>query len=376
MKSIICAVWFGIASAAALAAPSIESVSGTIGSGNTVTIKGASLGNHPDYNSSSPYLCVSFENLDDGKMGDGWSGADIVSTSVNKPNSKHCTNAYGHRHSVNSPTKKLFYCHWLRLHPNTGVMKSPSQFKSMNIAYAGNTSKTYLSIACRDDGNHKWRTNTEDGQNARNPVVAKDVAPYGEWHRYSVWAVPPSAGNDLKFRVDTRILEDYGYANEQTFSSIHAISYMKGDWSKCPPYTDDHFVNYTQARVELCDSPVYGLAQVHAEIQLPKAWSASSISIDVNQGQFKDGDRAYLFVVDQNGHVSQGHEVTIGEGATPSIKPFAKSRTNGQMDEWTNGVFDILGRRVVGNGTPGRAVVIRNAVGKAAQILVLQGGAF
>jgi hypothetical protein len=48
------------------------------------------------------------------------------------------------------------------------------------------------------------------------------------------------------------------------------------------------------------------------EIQIPKAWSGSSITFTVNQGTFREGDLVYLFVVDQDGNTGNGFPITIG----------------------------------------------------------------
>lgn len=48
------------------------------------------------------------------------------------------------------------------------------------------------------------------------------------------------------------------------------------------------------------------------------SWSASSIQATVRTGSFSNGT-AYLFVVDSDGNVSSGYEVTVGSGSTPSL---------------------------------------------------------
>jgi len=51
---------------------------------------------------------------------------------------------------------------------------------------------------------------------------------------------------------------------------------------------------------------------------MPTTWSDSSIYITVNQGSFKNGDNAFLFVVDKDGNVSSGYPITIASNAPPS----------------------------------------------------------
>jgi len=76
--------------------------------------------------------------------------------------------------------------------------------------------------------------------------------------------------------------------------------------------TDDVYIADTRARVEIGDNPDWDSC-THREIQIPTAWSDSSITFEVNQGSFLDGEQVYLFVVDANGEASAGYPVTIGQ---------------------------------------------------------------
>jgi len=74
-------------------------------------------------------------------------------------------------------------------------------------------------------------------------------------------------------------------------------------------YFDDIYIDNTQARVMMCDSPTWA-ARTHCEIQLPIKWSSDSITFTVNTGSFSSGT-AYLFVVDENGATTDGYPVNI-----------------------------------------------------------------
>ena len=91
---------------------------------------------------------------------------------------------------------------------------------------------------------------------------------------------------------------------------------------------DDVYFDNTRARVEIGNVSSWE-ACTHREIQLPTAWSDNSITITVNQSSFKDGDTAYLFVVDADGNVSNGYPITIGGGGgEPQDNPPSVSITN------------------------------------------------
>jgi hypothetical protein len=85
-------------------------------------------------------------------------------------------------------------------------------------------------------------------------------------------------------------------------------------------YLDDIYVDTTWARVELGNATTYS-ASTHREIQIPKAWSGSSIQVGVNTGTFQQGATAYLYVTDAAGAVNaSGFPVTIGGGAPAAKK--------------------------------------------------------
>jgi len=118
------------------------------------------------------------------------------------------------------------------------------------------------------------------------------------------------------------------WANGKRYHSDHAADlYGKGGniyvfdagWTDAwwdpgytPPtvyiYYDDVYIDNTIARVVAGDSPEFDNC-THQEIQIPTAWSDSSITITVNRGSFADGEEVYLFVVDANGNVSNSHGI-------------------------------------------------------------------
>jgi len=86
---------------------------------------------------------------------------------------------------------------------------------------------------------------------------------------------------------------------------------------------DDIYVDYTYARVELGNASTWA-ACTRKEIQIPRQWSASQITIDVNQGSFSAGTQAYLYVVDANGSVNAtGYPIKIGSSSTTLAVPAA-----------------------------------------------------
>ncbi len=82
-------------------------------------------------------------------------------------------------------------------------------------------------------------------------------------------------------------------------------------------WADDVYFDITQARVEIGNNATFTSCSKR-EIQIPTSWASNgtAIGINVNQGAFAAGERAYLFVIDSKGAVSVGTPVTIGEGSS------------------------------------------------------------
>lgn len=65
-------------------------------------------------------------------------------------------------------------------------------------------------------------------------------------------------------------------------------------------YYSDVYIDDTRQRVEIGDNATYS-ACAHREIQLPTAWTDSSISFTLKQGSFSSISGLYLFVVNTSG---------------------------------------------------------------------------
>lgn len=83
-------------------------------------------------------------------------------------------------------------------------------------------------------------------------------------------------------------------------------------------WVDDFYLDNTRSRVEIGDNEDWASCTTR-EIQIPSAWSGTSITVTVNQGTFATNDTVYLFVVDSDGNPNtSGYPITIGGGDTNS----------------------------------------------------------
>ena len=86
-------------------------------------------------------------------------------------------------------------------------------------------------------------------------------------------------------------------------------------------YYDDIYIDNTWARVEIGDKATYD-ACTRREVQIPVAWSSTSVRVTVNQGSFENGEAAYLYVSDAAGNLNaQGTPVVFGGASLPPRAP-------------------------------------------------------
>jgi hypothetical protein len=75
-------------------------------------------------------------------------------------------------------------------------------------------------------------------------------------------------------------------------------------------YFADIYLDTSLARVVLGNAATLDACTLR-EVQIPTAWSESSISIVANLGAMSSGQTAYLFVVDSDGIASEGFPIAL-----------------------------------------------------------------
>jgi len=153
----------------------------------------------------------------------------------------------------------------------------------------------------------------------------------GEWIRFDFWWVQSSPSTadgriqawvhrpDQATAVDLDI-NDTTYchrSDSDTWADIHLQRFadIKDDWNNPAQtyiYLDDVYLDNTPQRVEIGDNATWANC-THREIQIPSAWSDTSITVTLNQGSFSDFGNQYLYIIDSNGTVSSGYKI---EGVT------------------------------------------------------------
>jgi hypothetical protein len=246
------------------------------------------------------------------------------------PSSRSNWNSY-YSKTFAADNTKFVYITWWSYHTNVAV-GADNNWKPMR-AY-GNTG--LLPQFALTFQNSSWTTfgimNTSGSFTNMQELTWSTAWPNNRWVRVEFIGYLGTANNSdgyqryfLHTNPGTTAITDSGIANSgspnitnisQGFSVVIPEEYMKeGNGWEADVYTDDIYIDTTQARVEIGDKSTWS-ACTHREIQLPTAWSANSVTVTVNRGSFNSGETAYLYVVDADGNVNaQGYPIVIGGGA-------------------------------------------------------------
>jgi hypothetical protein len=149
------------------------------------------------------------------------------------------------------------------------------------------------------------------------------------WSRKEFWyRMGDDPGQRFKFWENAEQLKDYtspsAFPNgigaqwgDYGYPTYIALGFWIRYGSEGYVQMDDIYLSTTQARIELGDKSTFSSCTLR-EIQIPTAWSSSSITFTANQGSFKEGDTVYLYVVDADGNVNaNGYPIIIWGGPIP-----------------------------------------------------------
>jgi len=332
----------------AYAAPTISGVSGSIKHGGSISISGSDFGSHASYNNISgswkggKFINYRFKDFEDGltdsdgfyaqRGGGTWkaSTSELSVLSGGPKNSGRYLKRYyvtdepgGVSADVSGSGNQLYTTFKFYMPAGT---QSGKFFRFYASAPQNNV---YLSTGCT---NNMVRGYSECTAGSCSGIQTEwgtgpTLTP-GQWHRIEVWA--DASKNNFSVAVNgVAAWQKSNWLNSSLLLNGHTLDYpnMLDNSSRdaaCPATGyygfDDIFVDFTQARVEIGDAATW-TATRKKEVQIPSVWSASSITVQVNTGEFSPGQTAYLYVVDASGAVnSQGIPITIG-GSSVAPQP-------------------------------------------------------
>jgi len=331
----LCAIFvlvMAVASASS-AAPSISSVSGTVSHGGSITISGSAFG------SKSTAAPAFWDTIDNQSAYSGLSDGDDIPTSSGYPwgeNStygdkvEYCTSRtmrgqetahyhwYGKGYlgwprAVDSVKGNQFYVnYWWR---PTQAPDDPDGAKFLRIWDDSGGNGTRISFC---HGSIYWTTPTSG--------LTTSYGHWGgsvnQWNNMEVWVDADS--HVIKVWVNGDQIHNMSGFYKENNGIGFSLPRVGMDPRYGQYYTSMHndmadiYIDVSQAKVYIGNSTAYSSC-THRELQIPSAWSSSSITATVNQGSFSSGT-AYLYVVDSSGsYNSSGYQISLSGGTTYSL---------------------------------------------------------
>jgi hypothetical protein len=321
-----------------------------------VVISGSSFG------TKSPAAPLKWDNFESGTVGqkvvpnNGWTRedafdkVDVTYTNVNQRAGSTRSTYHDLTHSNPSfgmdpgagTWGELYVSYYNRHHITTmGTSSGPKNIKEFKIF--GNLHDILhpsfgLEIAEVDPGPSSY-FGGRFGQSDSLQGMAWGLAsfPNDQWIRREFWLrTGDSPGQRFKYWQDSQLYEYFQSPGNfpggmgatwgddgGLFRQIWFLEFIRGGSAGYSQF-DDVYIDTTQARVEIGNAATFNSC-THREIQIPTAWSGTSITVTANQGSFENGKTAYLYVIDADGNVNaQGYpimfgEAPIGDGTPPFV---------------------------------------------------------
>lgn len=338
----------------------VSSVSGSLVHGATVAISGAGFGTKP---TAAPLKYDDFQNLSIGQLlsANGWSmnGGQVMPDGSNGADQRPAASSALLRSGT--PFTRNAHSVWWRSNTSlAGINAGASNFALTGLAFTKAYIDGWMSFAVNADPQPqnikpiRLHSNSNYSANPAffGPTVNNSIGCqrdgvahsdddwtdgytgsgyhsgnwYGAW-RHIQWMIDAGSGNNapngscIMYVDGGRVYNHVNVptiGNGTTWSGIFVGNYVRDDdHGDTHAYWESVYVDTSWARVEISASATYN-AVSHREIQIPSAWSNSSITVRLNRGSFSSLQGLYLFVVDELGNVSPGH--LLG-GSSPPASP-------------------------------------------------------
>ena len=328
-----------VIAASAQAAPAVSGVSGTLSSGQTVTIAGSGFGTK---STVAPVLWDDFEKGNNGSLiqnnnaqigkWDSGAGSEVVTYSTTKSrtgtkSSYHdFINNYNASLAKNMAFSRLYMDFWVAV---DYVDRPARNFKPWRLYGADDSLQLSYVWLCdsqliqRDSAGWSqadWGGPTySKGKWMHMQLVYQESSPNGSdgTIRHAVDSV--TAGLNSGSILTRKQNASFGQIRIGHYWSREAVDACASNGG-ARVYVDDVYIDTSWARVELGNASTYS-ASTHREIQVPTAWSNGSVAVKFNPGTFTAGSTAYLYVTDSNNNTSPGIAVKIGGSAASAVTP-------------------------------------------------------
>jgi hypothetical protein len=355
-------IWSAVVAALAVAVvpigaagPGISSVSGLWVHGGTITIAGTGFGTKL---SAPPIVWDDASGTDVRVKWDGFwpSASQNVNFNlayrppirgINPPHNRtgrYLAGAHGEGSGYNAGYNVMVwknrtaifpgytYASWYQRSDDNWVFGGDNNYKCYDWSYGGepyamngsqnNWYAEYNGRPTSSSSSAQWHINDDGsslvaagrwGGNATNPMS-------GVWAKIEV-IVRWSTGSDGYVRIFDNGRQVMNYAGPTDTMSGTARNDAIGGYARMDNqpnnwrYFTDIYLDYGLARVILGNAATLAGSTIR-EMQIPSAWSDTSITVSANLGVLSAGQRVYLYVVDSSGAVNaQGYPVLVGSGA-------------------------------------------------------------
>ncbi len=370
--------------------PSINSLSGTVADGSTLTINGANFGTH------ALNLTTLNSNIEGGTVG------NVFSKPGNWTSSDDTSDMYAPRYNstyYHSGTKSLkmymrqnesenkydsfvlynvgsniveegLVSFWVRYNPiltdavaqwkiwrvHDGASSAEGVYTGSIVGYSHFALSYWMNWdnECQhlNTSRHGWRTN------ALNYFFGSDVDLHlcqDIWYHVKVYFRRSSAPNvadamhDGWFSDGTTIQPVTGtglksHESEWLAFRMFNFGYYFGDSDpkEAEIYYDDIYVQWgTRAHVEVCEASTYA-ASKHCETQIPSSWATDSVAVTEVQGSFVSLEGKYVYITNSSGDVNDnGYSITNNPNAAQ-----AETRSGSYSATGASGSYSTTGATI------------------------------
>lgn len=315
------------------AAPSISSTSGTITHGSSITITGSSFGSKGGSDANKPLLWADFESsINPTSLGviTSWDETENLSRQTSAP--QYGISAGNVIGTWDSGTGKRSFSFGVLRTMSTLYLSGKRRFTESGTSNQkffriwADTGSDTLNITVNGGMVYDEFCTTQSGrfQGVTLPANAWEMHEF-LWQQSTSNDVGKTSGNgyiefiqngnqaQLIDTLCTDIAANYGQGNKlRVFDNFTDSAALQPDGTNV--YMDDFYLDDTWARVIIGNASTLA-ASTTREVQIPSAWSSTSITATVNRGSFGPSASAYLYVVDSNNVVNTtGYAITFGSG--------------------------------------------------------------
>ena len=347
-----------------IAAPSISGISGTFTDGETITISGTGFGTKSTvmpiittYDHSTTGLNWSTTGVDDGAwtvQSDAYISSSANRTSV-APYIVVCPTGEAAPYEIlrwdgSGGEGSFFYVSfWYYITESdicvTTVSHNYKAWRWYTLAN-GNTDihgQYYTGGSCVDCGANEcgkvYRMSIDYGYgDAGDWTDGYSSVPSQQWNHFEFLLYHGSGDESTDGYIYSVLNGDLhvhwtGFGLGTPSSNIFQVGIPSGDnYAGGSIYVSEVYIDNTESHVFISDNDSItnwkGEASArHTEIQVPSSWSASSVEVTLNRGSFGSSDTVYVYVVDSDGAISSGEEITLG-GGEPDPTPHLSSPAN------------------------------------------------